>query len=322
MPYAPASVTRPPSRQQRAQDLQLALAVDQRLRGRSLELARELGRGLRDRQCRVLAQDRGLQALQLGSRLDADLLDQGGARLHVGLERVRLASAAIQREHPLGVQALAQRVLGQQRVNLTEDLLVAAGGQVGIDGQLGGRQPQLLQPPDLGARERLRGDVGQRLAAVQRQRQSRRVAGATAPGLADQPLEAQRVDQLAIDPQLVRAPARHDLRAAVGGDHLAQSQDVVLDHLGRARRRLLAPQPFDQPVGRDEVIGLESEHRQHGALLRAAELERTVVDARFQVSEEPDLHASCQPNHLLEARSTGRSCGPVYTRSTEPCDRE
>ena len=117
------------------------------------------------------------------------------------------------------MQPLAQRVLGQQRVDLAEDLLVAAGGQVGVDRQLGGGQPQLLEPADLGAGERLVGDVGERLAAKERQRLARGVRSRRAAGrLADEPLEAQRVDQLAVDLQLVRAPARDDLRAAVGGD--------------------------------------------------------------------------------------------------------
>ena len=54
---------------------------------------------------RVLGKDRVLQAPQLAARLDADLLDQHGARLAVGLEGLRLAPAAVQREHPPGVQA-------------------------------------------------------------------------------------------------------------------------------------------------------------------------------------------------------------------------
>ena len=99
--------------------------------------------------------------------------------------------------------ALAQRVLGQQRLDLADDLVVAAGGEVGVDRELGGGQAQLVQAADLGGRERLVGDVGERLAAEQRQRLARGVAGRAAGRLADEPLEAQRVDQLAVDLQLV-----------------------------------------------------------------------------------------------------------------------
>ena len=59
---------------------------------------------------RVLGQDLLLQALQLGARLDPDLLDQRRARLVVGLERLRLAPGAIEGEHALRVQMLSQRL--------------------------------------------------------------------------------------------------------------------------------------------------------------------------------------------------------------------
>ena len=123
----------------RPQPAQLAVAADQRRRRRGVELARELGRGGLDVQRRVLAQDRVVQAPQLRPRLDADLLDERAPGVPIGLQRLGLAPAPVQREHPLRVQPLAQGVLGQQRIDLADDLLVAAGGEVGVDGQLGRR---------------------------------------------------------------------------------------------------------------------------------------------------------------------------------------
>jgi hypothetical protein len=87
----------------RAQPAQLAVAADQRRRGLGLELARQLGDGQLDLEVRVLAQDRLVQLAQRRTRLDPDLLDQGAAGLPVGLERLGLATAAIEGEHPLGV---------------------------------------------------------------------------------------------------------------------------------------------------------------------------------------------------------------------------
>ena len=60
----------------------------------------------------------------------------------------------------------------------------------------------------------------------------------------------------------------------------------------------IRPLPVGQPVGADRAVGLEPQHRQHRALLGAAECDRMVVDACFQVSEDADLHALGQPNHL------------------------
>ena len=72
----------------------------------------------------------------------------------VGLQRLRLAAAAIQRQHQLPVQALAPRMLARQPPQLGDQLGVAPGGQVGLDAHLERGQPQLLQPRDLGRRER------------------------------------------------------------------------------------------------------------------------------------------------------------------------
>ena len=67
---------------------------------------------------RVLRQDRVLEGAQLGARLDADLLDERAPGAAVGLERVRLAAAAVQREHQLRAQVLAQRLLGDGGLQL------------------------------------------------------------------------------------------------------------------------------------------------------------------------------------------------------------
>ena len=117
-----------------------------------------------------------MQAPQLGRRLDPDLVDQGLPGVAERLERVGLAPAPVQREHPLRVQPLPQRVLRQQRVDLPDDLVMPAGGQVRLDRQLPGREPQLVEPADLGPRERLVGQVRERIAAKQRERLSRRPA--------------------------------------------------------------------------------------------------------------------------------------------------
>ena len=63
-----------------------------------------------------------MQALELRPRLDADLLDEDRARLAERSERISLAAATVEREQPLGVHALAQWVLGQQSIDLTDDL--------------------------------------------------------------------------------------------------------------------------------------------------------------------------------------------------------
>ena len=244
-----------------------------------------------------------MQPSQLRPGLDADLLDERAPGIPVGVQRLGLAFTPVQRQHPQPVQPLAQRVLGQQRLDLADHLPMATGGEVRAQCQLRRRQPQLLQPPDLRRRERLVGQVGQRVATKQRQRLMRRAAP-VATRLHHEPLEAAHVDELGIDAQLIAAPMRDDLRRAVGRQHATQPPHIGLQHLRRARRHLLTPQPLDQALRRDRAVRVQHEHRQHRALLRAAERERAIADARFEMAEHTNLHdASGQPNQFLGIRA-------------------
>jgi hypothetical protein len=152
--------------QQRGDREQWHRAAGWRTRGRRRPRGRRRG-GL---ERRVLSQDRLLEALQLGTRLDADLLDQHCARLAVGVQRVALTAVAIERQHALRVQPLAQRMLVDERLELADQLAVAARREVGVDRHFGRAHAQLAQPVDLGGGERLVGHVGERRAVPQRER--------------------------------------------------------------------------------------------------------------------------------------------------------
>ena len=91
--------------------------------GRNRGLIRQVERS-------ILPQDRALQPLQRRARLEAELLDQRPARRLVGLQRFGLAPAAVQRDHQLSVQALAQRVHRGQRRQLADHVGVKAQRQV------------------------------------------------------------------------------------------------------------------------------------------------------------------------------------------------
>jgi hypothetical protein len=215
-----------------------------------------------------------MEPVQLRTGLHADLLHERGARDTVRRERLRLAAAPVQREHPLRVEPLAQRVRGHERVELGDHVGVPARGQVGLDGRLGRARPQLLQPADLRSGERLVGDVGQRVAAPQRERLARLPAR-------HEPLEMQRVDVAPVEPQLVPAATRRD-HPAVAGERAAQVRHVGLDHLGRARRRRVTPQALGEPLRPDGLAEPEREHREDGSLLAGAEGDPAAVQERLR----------------------------------------
>ena len=116
-----------------------------------------------------MLEDRPLQIAQRRPRLEAELVHHGPARVVVGRERLGLASGTVEREHQLGSESLAERVLAHQRTQLRHQLGGRAALQLGRDQLLAGLDPQLLQPCDGLARERLVLEARERPAAPQRE---------------------------------------------------------------------------------------------------------------------------------------------------------
>ena len=155
MPPAPVSVTsRASPRSSAASSASSALAAhERRLRRRQVPPRPQLGR--LDRKRRILLEDRLLQLLQGGARLEAELVPHRLAHPPKHLERRGLPIAPIEGEHQLPAEPLAARVLRDQRLELGNEIAMAAELQVGLDPILERRQPQLLQPRHLRLRERL-----------------------------------------------------------------------------------------------------------------------------------------------------------------------
>ena len=162
--------------------------------------------------------DRGRGSPAAGAR--ARVRDAGRARRRASgpppgrRQRLALAPGAIQREHELPAQPLAQRLGRHQPLQLAHELATAAHRQIGLDAILDRRRAQVLQARDLGRRERLERHVGQRRPAPLRQRraQPRRrapvVAGRQrAPPVLAQPLEPPEVKLIRLDAQPIAGRA-------------------------------------------------------------------------------------------------------------------
>ena len=105
----------------------------------------------------ILVEDRVLQLLERGRRLDAELPVERAPEPLVRLERLGLAPRAVEREDQLPVEPLAERMLRGQRLELSDHVDVAARRQVGLDPVLEAAEAQLLEVRALDAGERLRG---------------------------------------------------------------------------------------------------------------------------------------------------------------------
>ena len=110
-----------------------------------------------------------------------------------------MATAAVEREHELAPEALAQRVLSDKTLRLRNDVGGATECEVGIDPLLERLEAELLKPCDLDLGPRLEREFRERGAAPQRERLSqrrRRSQGRLGPGFDEEILEPVHVDRL------------------------------------------------------------------------------------------------------------------------------
>ncbi len=254
------------------------------------------------RACRrgdVVAQDRRLERAQLRRGLDAEPVDErlvGGA---IGLERLGLAAAAVQREHLLAAQALAQRVRAHERLELAGHLVVAPARQVGVDAVGQAREPQVLQARDLRLGEPLARHVGERRAAPQRERAGEGVrgllglaAGEHLAAAAVSVLEAVGVER---DAHAVAARLR-DQR--VLADRGAQPRRHDLHGVAGVLRALALPQLVGDPVQRDDRAAVDQQQREQRERAPARHAgAAAVAQLDLDRPEDPDLadHRCCEP---------------------------
>ena len=221
-------------------------------------------------------------------------------RLAVGLERLGLAPAAVEREHQLAGEPLARRVLGDEPPQLADDLGVAAGGEVGLDAQLERGQPLLLEPRDLGLRERLERQVGERRPAPQRERLAQQPRRWSA--LARRPARAGRPRRAA---RSARRRARPAARA--GGSRPASSSTTSPSPSALRSRETCTCTVLTAPAG------ASSPH--------SASASRSALTGSFGVEQEHGEHRARLPAAHRSRR--GRSCtssGPRILNSTLHCD--
>ena len=184
-------------------------------------------------------------------------------------------------------------MLVDERVELADHLRVAADGDLRLGTLLDELEAQLAETRDLGLRERLVGELGQRVAAKKGERLAqqpcapRRIAR---PRLVDQHADTGQIELIRLQADPVAGRARLD---RLGAERLAELRDEVLERRRRGRRRLTGPERVDQAVGRDDAAGVEQEQGEQRALLRAAERDHLSVDRHLERAQDPEL------DHLL-----------------------
>ena len=235
--------------------------------------------GVVPEQLRVLAQHLAVELLQLGSRVEAELLREPLTSPRVHLQGVRLPSRPVERDDELGAEPLVERVRGDERLELTDRLAVPPGRELGVGCRLQGRQPQRFEAGDLGLHPVDVVEVGvrppppepQRVAQVPRR--ARRVAQPEGllPG-ADELLELVSVDAGGWQREAVPVgPRLEPLDQPELGEQAPQVRHVAAQgHLGAARW-CVTPQPGDEDGCRHGPVAVEDEQGEQGPLLASGD---------------------------------------------------
>jgi hypothetical protein len=185
---------------------------------------------------------------------------------------------------------------------------------------LAGEQAQLLEPPGLAAGEDLRLRVGERRPAPQGERRLEHRTSRLRPvgrerrlRLAEQALEAGRVQPLRLQIEEVALPARHD-QARLLAELLPQPRGEHLEPLHRGRRRIVGPELVHEPVARHDPVQVHEEERQKGALLGRPERQARASAIGLDRPQYPERRLLQCRLWSVENEARGVDSRPVTSR--------
>jgi hypothetical protein len=153
---------------------------------------------------------------------------------------------------------------------------------------------------------------GQAQRLRQQPQRPSRVAGGGAVGVAGQPLEPGRVDQLGVNLQPVAGRPCGQPRGH-RPERPAQRPHPALQGVGRVAGRAVAPQVLDQPVGGHHPPGVDQQVGQQRTLLgpRHGDWRRAVE--HLQRPQDPELHHASVPTANPQRHISAPAHGAITT---------
>ncbi len=260
----------------------------------------------------AVAQDGLVQPGQLRARVDAEVLHQQLADPAELGEGLGLPARAVQGEHQVAAQGLAQRVFGDQLPQVADEFAALAERQAQFDELLDRGEPALLQ--DRGRRGDHRAALrGHHRAAPQRQRAAQVVGGLGgvagvqgAAGLLEPEREEGEVEPAGFDVDAVAGALGDDQGGAVR-DALAQVGDGLADLVGGGGRRFVVPGGGDQPGHRDHPARFEQQGGEHPGRYGAAQAQPFVPGPDLQRSQHREADVPAHPVPRSPLRPDARS---------------
>lgn len=252
-----------------------------------------------------------MELLERRAGFDRQFVDEGAPQPGEGLQCVGLPAGAVERHHQVGVELLAHREFGGERLEFADEVVVAAQLQVGPDALFECRRAQFAEADRGTVEQRPVGGVGQQGSAPQRERAALEVGGGrgvvaghggAAPGV--QVLEGGQVEPVRVQAHEVAGRAGDQgfaARVGVGGvQEFAQLRDVDLERGRRGARRVLAPQFVDEAAHGHDLVGPYQQRREDHADLRRPGRHAARVRAgrvHFQWPQHPKSHAAPVPRY-------------------------
>ena len=255
----------------------------------------DAGLGLRvGVECGIVREDPAFQLAQLGRRLEPQLVDQQHPSFAVTGKRVGLPSGPVEGGHQVPAQALAQRVLPDELLELGQHLVVPAEPEICVDPALDAREPQVVETRRLVPRERARREVGQRIAPPQvggageeDAREPGVVLAERLPPVGQQQLEAGRVELALLELEPIARRARDE---AAGWQRTPNLRDVQAQNACRRRRRGAVPDRLRQGLDGGRPARPQDERGQRRTRTLRAQLDRRAVHDHLELTEHPDFH--------------------------------
>jgi hypothetical protein len=249
----------------------------------------------------VLLENPPLELAERLRRLDPQLVERFAVPTE-GLERLGVAVGSVEGEHQLRVQSRPEWLASDERLELPDQLVVTAAGEVCIDAFLNGGDPLLFQSCGFRRRERLF-ELSERRASPERKsvgearRCSSRVRWQEHTPLRGKLLEALDVDRAGRHVEHVAGRASDD---HIVPERLPELRDVDLDHLARRLGHGSPPEIVDDAIDRDDLTAPQREQREEGTRLPAREPDLRAATTGFDRPQQSNLERiTC---HIREPR--------------------
>ena len=220
----------------------LVFAADERRGDRGeVPAAPAVGGNRGDR--RIVREDRFLEPPEIRARLEPQLVREHAPCLLERLERIRLAAAAVERQHQLPPEPLPERVVDERRAQRRCQLTVLSEPERHLELLLERVNTQRLEPACLGGEPHRLGQTLQRRSPPQCQRRRDRVLRSTDVAV---PQRGARLREQFLEPERVHERVLQGVAIGEADDRLAPERrakpcDVVMKGVPRSGRQLLPP---------------------------------------------------------------------------------